>query len=120
MNHASGSSALPVDQSTDGGQWNEIGEFYFEDGNYSVIISDQAGSGQVVADGIKVTASVNPEAVIQADFNARNRYGPVPLEVYFDSESTGDITSYEWDLGDGFVNSTRTGLTHIYTTPGTY
>ena len=109
-----------VDQTDDGGQWNELGEYYFASGDYSVVISDNTPSGRVVADGIRITAAANPESVVQADFNAADRYGPAPLEVTFDSESTGDITAFEWNLGDGTTNSTRTLLTHIYTAPGTY
>jgi PKD repeat protein len=109
-----------ADQTTNGGQWNELGQYPFESGDYSVVISDQTDAGVVVADGIRVEASVNPPAVIQADFNAPTRYGPAPLVVTFDSESTGDITSILWDLGDGFTNTTRTTLEHTYTSPGTY
>ena len=73
-----------------------------------------------MADGIRVVAVNNPPAVIQADFNAETRYGPAPLDVTFKSASTGDITSYEWDFGDGQTNSTRTLVTHKYSNPGTY
>jgi PKD repeat protein len=109
-----------IDQRTGGGQWNEIGQFPFEAGKYSVVISDQTGSGRVVADGIRVAALVNPPAVIQADFNANVRYGTAPLEVTFDSTSTGDITSFQWSFGDNTTNTTRDFITHTYTSPGTY
>jgi hypothetical protein len=56
VNNTAGSSTFIVDQTKDGGQWNEIGQFYFEPGNYSVVLSDQASSGRVVADGVKITA----------------------------------------------------------------
>ena len=118
--HDSGSSDVFIDQRTNGGMWNEIGIFDFSDGEYSVLISDQTASGRVIADGVRITAMENPPSVIQADFNAETRYGPAPLEVDFDSESTGDITALAWDLGDGYTNTTRTRVTHIYTTPGTY
>ncbi len=120
IHHASGSHDVFVDQRTNGGRWNEIGEYYFENGDYSVVISDQASSGVVIADGVRVEASNNPPSVIQADFNAENRYGPAPLEVTFDSENTGDITFFQWNLGDGTTNTTRTLVSHTYTNPGTY
>jgi PKD repeat protein len=37
----------------------------------------------------------------------------------FNDQSTGNITSYYWDFGDG-TTSTLKNPTHIYTTPGTY
>jgi PKD repeat protein len=120
VQHDSGDTVVAVNQKENGGQWNEIGQYGFNAGTNSVIISDQASSGRVIADGIRVTALDNPASVIQADFNAKTRVGPAPLEVTFESASTGDITSYQWNLGDGTTNSSRTFLTHTYTSPGTY
>jgi PKD repeat protein len=130
VNHDGGSSVVSVNQKEDGGQWNEIGVFPFQAGDYSVIISGQAGSGQVVADGIRVVALDNPPPVIQADFSAETRYGPAPLTVSFENASTGNITSYDWDFGDGktdhvsatttYSYSSRTFKENTYTTPGTY
>jgi PKD repeat protein/lysophospholipase L1-like esterase len=120
VHHASGTSDVFVNQRTNGAMWNEIGQYYFANGSYSVIISDHAASGTVIADGVRIEALSNPPSVIQAHFNGDNRYGPAPLEVVFSSDSTGDITSFTWDLGDGTTNSTRTLLSHTYTTPGTY
>ncbi len=130
VNHAEGSSVLSVYQIENGGRWNEIGVFPFLAGDYSVMITDEAGSGQVVADGIRIVSPNNPPAVIQADFNAGIRYGPIPLKVVFESASTGDITSYEWDFGDGStfksnLSVTRSygsniSVTHTYATPGAY
>ncbi|MDL2121667.1 MAG: PKD domain-containing protein [Deltaproteobacteria bacterium] len=87
---------------------------------YSVDLTNDASGGRVVADAIKVTHVDNPPEIIQADFNARNRHGPVPLEVDFDNESTGDFTSRYWKFGDGGENGSRDDITHIYTSPGTY
>ena len=56
VNHSGGSNTFFVDQTKNGGQWNEFGQFYFGPGNYSVVLTDQASSGRVVADGVKITA----------------------------------------------------------------
>jgi hypothetical protein len=56
VNHFTGSNTFVVDKTQAGGQWNEFGQFYFEPGNYSVVLSDQASLGRVVADGVKITA----------------------------------------------------------------
>jgi hypothetical protein len=58
VNHTAGSDTFVVDQTQAGGQWNQFGQdlFYFEPGNYSVALSDEASSGRVVADGVKIMA----------------------------------------------------------------
>ncbi len=103
-----------------GGQWNALGEFDFEPGDYSVVLSDQSTSGRVVADGLRIGVSTNPPDLVQANFYATNRYGAAPLEVEFNMQGTGDITTFQWNLGDGYTNSTRDNLIHTYTRPGTY
>jgi hypothetical protein len=49
--------------------------------------------------------------------------GPKPLAVLFDgSASTGPITSYSWDFGDGSEEDVTSGSTvdHVYIKPGVY
>ena len=57
VNHTAGSNTFVIDQTQNGGQWNQIGQgpFHFEPGNYSVVLSDQAISGRVVADGLRIS-----------------------------------------------------------------
>lgn len=45
--------------------------------------------------------------------------GYAPLEVAFDDQSTGNVTSHAWDFGDGGV-STVANPTHEYTAAGVY
>ena len=46
--------------------------------------------------------------------------GEAPLSVQFNSSSsTGSITSYLWDFGDGETDTTAT-VTHVYPAAGTY
>lgn len=54
-----------------------------------------------------------------ANFNANETNGPVPLTVQFTDNSTGNPTSWFWDLGDGNT-STERNLTHTYHTAGNY
>jgi len=54
-----------------------------------------------------------------ADFTADLTSGPVPLTVNFTDQSTGDITSWSWDFGDG-ATSTEQNPSHTYTDAGTY
>jgi PKD repeat protein len=53
------------------------------------------------------------------DFTARPVSGVVPLEVKFTALSIGDMTSWNWDFGDG-TTSTERNPVHTYTAPGVY
>lgn len=54
-----------------------------------------------------------------ADFTASPTSGPAPLTVRFTDLSTGEITSYHWDFGDGAA-STERDPQHTYQEPGSY
>ena len=60
-----------------------------------------------------------PPEVVGGDFTADLTSGPVPLAVNYTDQSTGDITSWSWDFGDG-VTSTEQNPSHTYTDAGTY
>lgn len=45
--------------------------------------------------------------------------GPAPLEVFFDNVSSGVITSWYWDFGDGGTSDVQSP-THTYEQPGRY
>ena len=54
INHFDDSTTVRVDQRTNGGQWNLLGTFYFQDEG-SVVVSDDVSSGQdIVADAIRL------------------------------------------------------------------
>ena len=54
-----------------------------------------------------------------AAFSATPTSGVAPLDVQFNDESAGDITSWEWDFdNDGTVDSTAQSPTHTYTIQG--
>ena len=54
-----------------------------------------------------------------ADFAANPTSGPAPLGVSFTDKSTGVITYWSWEFGDGGT-STVQNPTHTYKSPGTY
>ncbi|RKY78582.1 hypothetical protein DRQ12_05790, partial [candidate division KSB1 bacterium] len=54
-----------------------------------------------------------------AAFNPTPTKGKAPLEVKFTDLSTGVITSWKWDFGDGTTSSEQ-NPTHTYTDPATY
>ncbi len=120
VTHASGSATVRMNQTINGRQWNEIGQFYFDANDYSVLLTDDAASGSVAADGVRVSHIDNPPEVITADFIAIPRSGVAPLDVQFINQGTGDLTGREWNLGDGHTNITRDIIEHTYNLPGTY
>ncbi len=60
-------------------------------------------------------------AVPTALFTVSRTSGTVPLEVAFFDQSTGPVTSWEWDFNnDGVTDSIEQAPIHTYDIPGTY
>jgi PKD repeat protein len=60
-----------------------------------------------------------PPPPYDANFTADPTSGTEPLTVQFTDESTGSITSWSWDFGDGGT-STEQNASHIYYSPGVF
>ena len=118
--HTNGSNTLNMNQTTNGQRWNVLGTYNFNAGDYSVLLTDAASSGNVIADGIRVGHINNPEDVVQSDFIALPMSGNAPLNVMFVNSGTGDLTERTWNTGDNYTNTTRDMLYHEYINPGTY
>lgn len=88
---------------------------YNGDGNYTVSLTVTA-PGQAATH--TETAYVHVGHVA-AGFSAGPLLGPVPLEVLFTNLSTGPVTAYLWDFGDG-SQSTNAHPRHVYTNEGTF
>ena len=56
---------------------------------------------------------------LEAAFTANPTRGPAPLTVQFTDQSTGNITSRNWDFGD-HTNSSDLNPSHTYINPGQY
>jgi PKD repeat protein len=69
-------------------------------------------------DEIYFEADITPVPPI-ANFYAYPTSGPLPLNVNFTDQSTGNPSSWYWDFGDG-LTSTVQNPTHTYSTAGTY
>jgi len=81
----------------------------------SLTVTGPGGIDTMVCDScITVT---DPPPV--ADFIASPTSGEAPVTVDFTDASTGDISSYSWDFGDG-GSSTSQNPSHIYTAAGSY
>ncbi|MBU1072032.1 PKD domain-containing protein, partial [bacterium] len=76
-----------------------------------------SGYGMIDAEAA-IAAGAGPVAPT-ADFVGSPTGGCVPLTVDFTDQSTGDVTSWSWNFGDGGV-STQQNPPHVYTVAGTY
>jgi subtilisin family serine protease len=59
-------------------------------------------------------------AELAAGFTATPLTGLAPLTVSFTDTSTGPVTSWLWDFGDGTAPSTEPNPAHVYNLIGTY
>ncbi len=69
-------------------------------------------------DSRKITLKKS-NAALAADFIADKTSGTAPLTVQFTDQSSGNITGWSWDFGDG-ETSTEQNPQHIYTSAGKY
>jgi len=62
---------------------------------------------------------INVTVPLVADFATNVTTGSAPLSVQFTDKSTGKLTSWKWDFGDG-ATSTEQNPKHTYTVAGSY
>jgi len=89
---------------------------YTAAGTYSVTLKaiDGAVSDDITKSGY-ITAGNGPTA----GFTASPREGEAPLNVQFTDTSTGSVTSWLWNFGDGSTSSAK-NPSHTYSGAGTY
>ncbi len=90
---------------------------YTAPGNYTVslTVANSTGSNMMVKPGYILVTNTPPVA----GFSASPLSGHIPLPVQFTDASTGVVTSYLWDFGDGNTSSDSNPL-HTYQAPGSY
>ncbi len=86
---------------------------YTSAGTYTVALTADNGCGP---DALTKTAyvTVNPPPAPVADFSGTPTSGCTPLLVDFTDASSGDITNWDWDFGDGGT-STAQNPSHAFT-----
>ncbi len=82
--------------------------------NVTLTVSGPGGTSNVSRQ-ITVQSQTPPVAAFTQDRIS----GPPPLTVRFTNQSTGNITSYAWNFGDGQV-SAEVNPTHTFSAVGTY
>jgi len=92
---------------------------YTEPGVYTVglVVSGQAGNSAEVKKDL-ITVESLPAAPI-ARFKADKRSGTAPLDIQFQDLSSGVVTSWNWDLGDGTITDEKDPVMK-YTKAGVY
>lgn len=93
---------------------NTPAQIFAEYESYPVIINSNI-EGSYTGEG---NISTEPEFSVP-DFSATPLSGGAPLTVNFSDLSTGFITDWEWNFGDGTV-STEQNPNHTYSALGTY
>jgi FOG: PKD repeat len=89
---------------------------YTEPGSYSVTLAIDNPAGRFTKTfSNHITVNTPPAALFSVDRTS----GELPLTIRFTDESTGGITSWLWDFGDGST-STLQHPSHTYTKKGTY
>ena len=95
--------------------WNPSNT-YSKAGTYTVTLTLTGASGTITCTQPGyITAYTAPKA----RFSAAPRSGDAPLVVNFTNQSTGIVTSWLWNFGDG-TTSTGVNPTHTYNSPRTY
>jgi PKD repeat protein len=80
---------------------------------------EETGYGLVNAYQAALLAASGAAPPPVADFGAVPSSGTAPLTVSFTDSSSGDVTSWSWDFGDGSYDSTQNPV-HTYTASGLY
>jgi len=92
---------------------------YLEGGLYTVALTIiRAGRTDTLTQVDLLDVQVGATAPT-ASFTGAPASGPAPLTVVFADTSTGDVSGWTWDFGDG-ESSIQQNPTHTYIDPGTY
>jgi len=92
---------------------------YSVPGNYTVslVVTDTSGANATEIKTNFIVVGVQPN--VHAEFSAHGRIGYGRTVVNFIDKSLGNITSWNWDFGDGNYSNQK-NPTHAYTTPGMF
>ena len=95
---------------------------YAAAGNYTVTLTVSGpGGANTDTQTSYVAVSINPAAPV-AGFAGTPTSGYAPLPVVFSDASSGEITNWVWNFGNGHVitNTTSSNVTNIYAAAGNY
>jgi len=92
---------------------------YSEPGLYTVTltVTDETGVGSTESKEEFIAVDVDP--VLQAEFLGNTNYGWTQTAVQFHDQSSGNITSWHWDFGDG-ATSNEQNPAHAFRSTGIF
>jgi len=103
---------------TTSGEQNPL-HTYAEPGLYTVSLTITDESGAQSTETKEEFIAVDTAPALQAEFMADTLYGSTKTLVRFQDQSSGDITSWHWDFGDG-VTSAERNPQHAFRSTGTF
>ncbi len=89
-------------------------------GKYAVTLTIESGGVVDSMTKVEFINATKPVVPLVADFDADPLSGIAPLDVAFFDQSTGDITTWEWDFGDNSGTNTTQSPAHTYSSAGAY
>jgi PKD repeat protein len=92
---------------------------YSAPGVYTVSLTATDSTGASDTETKTGFIAVGQSAPLRAQFTSASRMGSDRTVVKFDDQSSGNITGWLWDFGDG-ATSTEQNPVHAYTITGTY
>jgi len=105
---------------------------YYPGENYKQIIQRILGgtdklpnlAGKTVTGGrlnlARALGVTPPPPAVTANFTANPSSGRAPLTVQFTDQSSGPVTSWNWNFGDGSTNSPAQNPSHVYSSAGSF
>ncbi len=116
------SSPMPVNSSWDFGDGSPLGtgltvsHIFTTIGTYTVKMYNNNGN---CIDSVSHDITVDPQPVANFSAPVRSRCEP-PLTVNFQDLSTGGVTAWEWNFGDGSPVDNTQNPSHTYTAYGSF
>ena len=95
-----------------------VSDFPYSYEDALLVLNAGASTIDVTVDNISIKRMIDEDPPV-ADFSADITFGIAPLDVQFADRSTGVISSWYWDFGDG-TEATEATPSHRYTEPGVY
>ena len=91
---------------------------YAAAGTYTVALTVSGSGGSDVSTRVDYIVASTPDPPV-ADFAGAPQSGVAPLPVTFTDLSTGGVTSWAWDFGDGATSAAGNPV-HVFDSPGTF
>jgi len=93
---------------------------YNSAGSFTATLTVSGSSGQTSSTSRTITVTnAPPPPAVTANFSANPGSGQAPLAVQFSDQSTGPVTTWNWNFGDGATSSTQSP-SHTYGSAGNY